>query len=242
AVRDDDRLARDPRGRPDPPPLRLRRGPRRGARRRGRARRAASGRADDGVPQGEARRPPVPRRQPQRARADGRAGVRGAAPPGRAGRDPAALAGGRRRRAAARPVDAFQRARPPGRRGRPVGGPPARRRPAAAAGLRTIGRVPAPGVGQNGGMESLRGQLLIASPKIVDPNFRRVVVYMAEHTDEGAMGLVLNRPAETTVPEAVPDLEWLAEGDGEAVWVGGPVSPGAVIVLAEFDDPERAAL
>ena len=91
-------------------------------------------------------------------------------------------------------------------------------------------------------MESLRGQLLIASPKIVDPNFRRVVVYMAEHTDEGAMGLVLNRPAETTVSEAVPDLEWLA-GDGDAgVWVGGPVSPASVIVLAEFEDPARAAL
>ena len=91
-------------------------------------------------------------------------------------------------------------------------------------------------------MESLRGQLLIASPKIVDPNFRRVVVYMAEHTDEGAMGLVLNRPAETTVAEAVPDLEWLM-GDGDAtVWVGGPVSPASVVVLAEFDEPERAAL
>jgi putative transcriptional regulator len=91
-------------------------------------------------------------------------------------------------------------------------------------------------------MESLRGQLLIASPKIVDPNFRRVVVYMAEHTEEGAMGLVLNRPAETTVSEAVPDLEWLAgDGDG-AVWVGGPVSPSSVIVLAEFEDPSSAAL
>ncbi|MEA2323727.1 MAG: hypothetical protein QOD81_3577, partial [Solirubrobacteraceae bacterium] len=35
-------------------------------------------------------------------------------------------------------------------------------------------------------MESLRGQLLIASPKILDPHFRRTVVFMAEHTDEGA--------------------------------------------------------
>jgi putative transcriptional regulator len=91
-------------------------------------------------------------------------------------------------------------------------------------------------------MESLRGQLLIASPKIVDPNFRRVVVYMAEHTEDGAMGLVLNRPAETTIAEAVPDLEWLA-GDADAgVWVGGPVSPSSVIVLAEFEDPASAAL
>jgi putative transcriptional regulator len=91
-------------------------------------------------------------------------------------------------------------------------------------------------------MESLRGQLLIASPKIVDANFRRVVVYMAEHTEDGAMGLVLNRPAETTIAEAVPDLEWLV-GDGDAgVWLGGPVSPASVIVLAEFEDPASAAL
>src|SRR4051794_38391771 len=65
---------------------------------------------------------------------------------------------------------------------------------------------------------------------------------MAEHTEEGAMGVILNRPAETTVAEAVPDLEWLL-GEGEAaVWVGGPVAPTSVIVLAEFDDPENAAL
>lgn len=101
---------------------------------------------------------------------------------------------------------------------------------------------PSPGVGDNARVESLRGQLLIASPKIVDPNFRRVVVYMAEHTEEGAMGLVLNRPAETTVAEAVPDLEWLMGERDTTVWVGGPVSPTSVIVLAEFDEPERAAL
>ena len=91
-------------------------------------------------------------------------------------------------------------------------------------------------------MESLRGQLLIDSPKIVDPNFRRVVVYMAEHTEEGAMGLVINRPADTTIAEAVPDLEWLAGDRDAGVWLGGPVSPASVIVLAEFEDPSRAAL
>jgi putative transcriptional regulator len=90
-------------------------------------------------------------------------------------------------------------------------------------------------------MESLRGKLLIASPKIVDPNFRRVVVYMAEHSEEGAMGLVLNRPAEAKVHEAVPDLEWLA-GDADSVWVGGPVAPASVVVLAEFSEPSAAAL
>ena len=84
--------------------------------------------------------------------------------------------------------------------------------------------------------ESLRGKLILASPVLRDPNFVRTVVLIAEHTDEGAMGLVLNRPAGSTVGEAVPDLSWLA-GDTEPVFVGGPVAETAVIVLAEFDRP-----
>jgi putative transcriptional regulator len=87
--------------------------------------------------------------------------------------------------------------------------------------------------------DSLRGKLILASPVLRDPNFVRTVVLIAEHTDEGAMGLVLNRPAAATVGEAVPDLSWLA-GDEEPVYVGGPVAETAVIVLAEFDRPELA--
>src|SRR3954471_1789880 len=88
-------------------------------------------------------------------------------------------------------------------------------------------------------MESLRGKLLLASPTMADPNFARSVVLIAEHTDEGAMGLVLNRPAMTTVGDAVPDLAWLT-GDEAQVFVGGPVAETAVIVLAEFDRPDVA--
>jgi putative transcriptional regulator len=87
--------------------------------------------------------------------------------------------------------------------------------------------------------ESLRGKLLIAGPTLLDPNFARTVVLIAEHTDEGAMGLVLNRPAETLVDEAVPDLGWMSSDDAR-VWVGGPVAETAVIVLAEWDRPELA--
>ena len=72
-------------------------------------------------------------------------------------------------------------------------------------------------------MDSLRGQLLIASPALVDPNFHRTVILIAEHTGEGAMGLVLNRPAETLVADVVPDLSELAE-DGAPVYFGGPVA------------------
>jgi putative transcriptional regulator len=88
---------------------------------------------------------------------------------------------------------------------------------------------------------SLKGKLLIASPSIHDPNFRRTVVYMTEHGEEGAMGLVLNRAAQTTVSEAVPELAWLTD-DSAIVHVGGPVAAQSVVVLAEFTDPSQSAL
>ena len=87
--------------------------------------------------------------------------------------------------------------------------------------------------------ESLRGKLILASPTLIDPNFARTVVLIAEHTEEGAMGLVLNRPADSTVSDAVPDLAWLTDDDAR-VYVGGPVAETAVIVLAEFERPEMA--
>ena len=90
-------------------------------------------------------------------------------------------------------------------------------------------------------MESVRGQLLIAGPALLDPNFWRTVVLMIEHTADGALGLVLNRPSETTVGEAVPQLEELVDPE-EQLFIGGPVQPSAVIVLAEFEDPTDAAL
>jgi putative transcriptional regulator len=90
-------------------------------------------------------------------------------------------------------------------------------------------------------MESTRGQLLIAGPTLLDPNFWRTVVLIVEHADEGALGLVLNRPAETTVGDAVPQLEELVDPD-QPVHLGGPVAPSSVIVLARFDDPGDAAL
>ncbi len=86
---------------------------------------------------------------------------------------------------------------------------------------------------------SLRGQLLIATPTLMDPNFWRTVVLVAEHSEEGAMGLVLNRPLDVLVEEAVEPLASLVD-DGEPVYQGGPVEPQAVLALAEFADPDEA--
>ena len=55
------------------------------------------------------------------------------------------------------------------------------------------------------------------------------------------MGVVLSRPSDTPVAEAAPMLEPLVE-PGDVLHVGGPVEPGAVLVMAEFDDPDEAAV
>ena len=89
-------------------------------------------------------------------------------------------------------------------------------------------------------MDSLRGRLLISSPVLVDPNFARTVILITEHTEEGAMGVVLNRPSPASVGEAVPELSELA-GEDSLIHVGGPVQGDALIVLAEFRDRSAAA-
>lgn len=89
-------------------------------------------------------------------------------------------------------------------------------------------------------MESLQGKLLVSSPALIDPNFRKTVVLIAHHDDEGAMGLVLSRPSDVAAVDAVPALEGLP-GAGDPVFVGGPVQPEAFMVLAEFEDVAEAA-
>ena len=86
--------------------------------------------------------------------------------------------------------------------------------------------------------DSLRGHLLIAAPSLFD-YFRRTVVLVLEHTPDGAMGVVLGRETETLVTEAVPALAELA-GDGDVVYLGGPVSPESVVALGDFEHPEEA--
>jgi putative transcriptional regulator len=87
--------------------------------------------------------------------------------------------------------------------------------------------------------ESLRGKLLIAAPQLVD-YFRRTVLLVLEHGDEGAMGLVLNRPTETEVADAVPELADLAE-PGEVIHSGGPVQPESVLALGDYERPSAGS-
>jgi putative transcriptional regulator len=78
--------------------------------------------------------------------------------------------------------------------------------------------------------ETPQGKLLVATPRLADPNFFRTVVLMLVHGDGGALGLVLNRPTETPLSSPLPEWEELASGP-EVVFVGGPVA-GRTICLA----------
>jgi putative transcriptional regulator len=87
--------------------------------------------------------------------------------------------------------------------------------------------------------ESLAGKLLIASPSMSD-YFHRTVILVVEHSEEGAFGLVLNRPSETKVGEASPELAELI-GAEHLLFVGGPVQPNAVTAVGEHADPGDAS-
>jgi putative transcriptional regulator len=84
----------------------------------------------------------------------------------------------------------------------------------------------------------LTGRLLVAGPHLVDPNFARGVVLVCRHDEDGALGLVLNRPTSVTVAEALPSwMEPLAPPN--VVFLGGPVQPEMAVGLGRLP-AERA--
>ena len=85
-------------------------------------------------------------------------------------------------------------------------------------------------------IEPSRGSLLVATPQLEDPNFRRTVVLMLEHGPEGSLGVILNRPSLAALDLALPD--WAVGLDcATQVFSGGPVQPDAVLALAPVSEP-----
>jgi putative transcriptional regulator len=79
-------------------------------------------------------------------------------------------------------------------------------------------------------MKSLAGQFLVASPHLRDPSFARSVVLMLQHEEQGALGVVVNRPGDKTVDEVWQLIGSDPCGCDELVYVGGPV-PGPLIAI-----------
>ena len=88
-------------------------------------------------------------------------------------------------------------------------------------------------------MESLEGQLLLASPQLLDPNFVRTVVLLVEHNNMGALGLVLNRPTGKNRPGSVEaGRRSRPARASNPVHLGGPV-PGPLMAIHTADQPGR---
>ena len=82
---------------------------------------------------------------------------------------------------------------------------------------------------------SLTNHFLIAMPGLQDPNFSRTVTYVCEHTDQGAMGIIINRPTEVTLGELLSQLDIPTQLESvrrTPVFQGGPVQTDRGFVLA----------
>jgi len=91
-------------------------------------------------------------------------------------------------------------------------------------------------------MASLAPCFLLSMPQLVDPNFSRTVVLLCKHNEEGALGLVVNRPLVTTGRVTV-NLDPPVSTDRELqVWVGGPVEPHRSWVLVGEEPDEHEDL
>jgi putative transcriptional regulator len=86
------------------------------------------------------------------------------------------------------------------------------------------------------GSTPTKGRLLVATPPLEDPNFDRTVVFVLEHSDEGALGVVINRPTDEHLDE--PLDRWIdLQAPPGSVFDGGPVEPDALIALAHARRP-----
>ena len=78
-----------------------------------------------------------------------------------------------------------------------------------------------------------KGRLLVAAPDLRDPNFRQTVVLLLDADEDGALGVVLNRPGTVRVADALPGAAPSA-APPPLVFVGGPVEPAAVVGLGRL--------
>jgi putative transcriptional regulator len=84
-----------------------------------------------------------------------------------------------------------------------------------------------------------RGRLLVAAPGLTEESFHRAVILVVEHTDDGALGVALNRPGGVPIGEILEGWEPVATSPA-VMYVGGPVERDAILALGAHRDPEGA--
>ena len=92
---------------------------------------------------------------------------------------------------------------------------------------------------------SLTNHFLIAMPGLRDPNFSRTVTYICEHSDRGAMGIVINRPLDIRLGEVLSQLDIETDDPrvrDATVYLGGPVQPDRGFVLHSSEERFESTL
>ncbi|MBO3087826.1 YqgE/AlgH family protein [Cellulomonas dongxiuzhuiae] len=84
-------------------------------------------------------------------------------------------------------------------------------------------------------MEGCTGRLLVATPGLQDRSFRRSVVLVLEHTEAGALGVVLDRPLDVDASAVLPQWQDHLSAPGR-LFQGGPVSRDTALALADLPD------
>lgn len=100
--------------------------------------------------------------------------------------------------------------------------------------------LPAPGGGPPD-KELAQGKFLVADRRLMDPNFRETVVLLIRYGQDGAMGLVINRPLQVKLSTVFPDVKEL-EQSKEALFLGGPVEPGGILLLVRSAAPPEDSM
>jgi putative transcriptional regulator len=92
----------------------------------------------------------------------------------------------------------------------------------------------------------LRGHFLVAMPGMSDPRFARSLIYLCEHSDQGAMGIVVNKPTDMTLASLFERVELANNPDpelaGQPVLFGGPVQLDRAFVLHKPAKPWQATM
>ena len=94
-------------------------------------------------------------------------------------------------------------------------------------------------------LNSLRNHFLIAMPGLEDANFARTVVYICEHNEDGAMGIVINRPTDIRMSEIFSQMEIDSAQENlleQQILYGGPVLPERGFVIHPYSDVWSASL
>jgi len=81
-------------------------------------------------------------------------------------------------------------------------------------------------------MSILQGQILVARPLLNDGGFKRTVILLAEHNDQGSLGFILNKPMHLTLKDVLPGLEGLKI----PVYYGGPVAQNQLFYIHTLGD------